>query len=240
MRFFPIWLGASALGLALGCQPAAVQPDPAPVTLAGNSPEAGKPAIAQASTAPAPTPRTPPPTEAPVGWLAFGDSLTQDAFATVLAWREVLGPNGPTPINAGVRGDTTTTALTRIDKALADHPSARFVGLAFGTNDVWGRMTVDEFRTNMQAMIDRVKAAGRTPVLATIPYSPESELEALPTYNQAIRALETANGLAPGPDLYALTQADESLIMADGVHMTPIGSQAIQRAWAETAVRMLR
>ncbi|MNS68861.1 multifunctional acyl-CoA thioesterase I and protease I and lysophospholipase L1 [compost metagenome] len=240
MRFFPIWLGASVLGLALGCQPAAVQPEPAPVTVAGNSPEVERAAIAAASTAPVPTPRTPPPTEAPVGWLAFGDSLTQDAFATILAWREVLGPNGPTPINAGVRGDTTTTALARIDGVLTAHPSARFVGLAFGTNDVWGRMTVAQFRTNMQALIDRVKAAGRTPVLATIPYSPESELASLPTYNQVLRELEAANGLPSGPDLYALTQADEALIMADGVHMTPVGSQAIQRAWAETAARMLR
>jgi acyl-CoA thioesterase-1 len=240
MRVFPIWLGASALGLALGCQPAAVQPDPAPVTVAGQGPEAERPAIAAASTTPVPTPRTPPPTEAPVGWLAFGDSLTQDAFATLVAWREVLGPNGPTPINAGVRGDTTTTALTRLDGVLADHPSARFVGLAFGTNDVWGRMTIEQFRANMQTMIDRVKAAGRTPVLATIPYSPESALAALPGYNQALRELETANGLTPGPDLYALTRSDESLLMPDGVHLTPIGSQAVQRAWAETAAGMLR
>jgi lysophospholipase L1-like esterase len=240
MRFFPIWLGASALGLALGCQPAAVQPDPAPVTVAGNSPEAERPAIAAASTAPVPIPRTPPPSEAPVGWLAFGDSLTQDAFATLVAWREVLGPNGPTPINAGVRGDTTTTALARIDGVLAEHPGARFVGLAFGTNDVWGRMTVEQFRANMQTLIDRVRAAGRMPVLATIPYSPESELAALPAYNQVIRDLETSNGLPPGPDLYALTLANESLIMPDGVHMTPVGSQAIQRAWAEVAARVTR
>ncbi|MFN3428903.1 MAG: SGNH/GDSL hydrolase family protein [Candidatus Sericytochromatia bacterium] len=240
MRVFPIWLGACALGLALGCQPAAVQPDPAPVTVAGNSPEAAGPAIASASTTPVPTPRTPPPTEAPIGWLAFGDSITQDAFALVMAWTEVLGTNGPAPINAGARGDTTTTALTRLDRALADHPNARFVGLAFGTNDAWGRMSVEQFRANMQAMIDRVKAAGRTPVLATIPYSPESELAALPEYNQAIRALEVSNGLPAGPDLYTLTQADESRLMPDGVHLTPAGSQAVQRAWAEVASRVAR
>jgi hypothetical protein len=55
-------------------------------------------------------------------WIAFGDSITQDAFAADLAWRGVLGEEGPSFVNAGVRGDTTINALARLDEVLAANP----------------------------------------------------------------------------------------------------------------------
>jgi lysophospholipase L1-like esterase len=240
MRLSPTWLPASLLLLALGCSKAGAPADPpsVPVTIAGGiavppaSPDATPP------RAPNPVPSGLEPRPAGASWLAFGDSLTQDAFGKALAWHEVLGPEGPAPVNAGVWGDTTTSALARLDRVLAEHPEARYVGLAFGTNDAWGRMPVDRFREQLQAMIDRVRAAGKVPVLATIPYSPESELAVLPDYNRAILALQAANGLPAGPDLYRLVQANEGYLQGDGVHMTPEGSQAIQRAWAEVAARL--
>jgi lysophospholipase L1-like esterase len=171
-------------------------------------------------------------------WLAFGDSITQDAFAVDLTWKERLGTQAPTPVNAGVRGETTSDALARVDRLLADHPQARYVGVAFGTNDVWGRATVETYRVRMQAIVDRIRAASKVPVLATIPYSPDSELDGLPAFNQAIAELQTANDLPQGPDLYTLIKANESYLRPDGVHMTPEGSQAIQRAWADVAARL--
>ena len=215
MRPHRTWTGAALLLAALGCQQASPPVVPSPVAITG------------AATLNQPKP----------AWLAFGDSITQDAFGSPQAWRAVLGADGPLQINAGVRGDTTTTALGRLARVLDDHPQARYVGLAFGTNDVWGRMPLAQFKAQLQAMIDQVRAANKVPVLATIPYSPESELSRLPEYNRAIRELEAANGLNDGPDLYSLVQDNEGYLSPDGVHMTPEGSQAIQRAWAEVASR---
>src|SRR5689334_12677644 len=110
MRLLPFWILASLAVIALGCQQAGTF-----VSTAG----------ATAPTPPVPVPRTPAPT-APGAtipevttvqheWLAFGDSITQDAFAVNLAWQDRLGTQGPVPVNAGVRGDTTTNALARVD-----------------------------------------------------------------------------------------------------------------------------
>lgn len=218
MHVKPIGIVISTLLVAMGCQQAGAPVAPAPIAVAGGA----------AVTANTPT------------WLAFGDSITQDAFAANVAWRSLLGTDGPQPINAGVRGDTTTTALGRLDGVLRDHPQATHVGVAFGTNDVWGRMTVEQFTMQLQQIVDRVRAAGKVPVLATIPYSPESELARLPEYNRAIARLQASNSLPAGPDLYTLVRDGNDLLGADGVHMTPSGSQAIQRAWADIANRLLR
>lgn len=231
-------LAAFFLGLALGCQQSGT-----PVSTTVTSLQAP---AAVAPATPVPSPRTPAPSVAPSPveiampseWLAFGDSITQDTFAVDLAWKERLGAQGPVPVNEGVRGDTTTNALVRIDEVLAAHPHARYVGVAFGTNDCWGGIPLETYRSQLQTIIDRIKAAGMTPVLATIPYSPDSELAKLPDFNRAIAELRAANGLPEGPDLYALVQANESYLRPDGVHMTPEGSQALQRAWADVAARL--
>src|SRR5690606_18360081 len=98
-------------------------------------------------------------------WLAFGDSLTQDAFAVNMAWKEVLGPAGPAPVNAGVGGDLAGGAIGRLDALLAAHPRARYVGVAFGTNDASGRVPLAVFEAQLQTMVDRIRAAGKEAVL---------------------------------------------------------------------------
>jgi lysophospholipase L1-like esterase len=99
-------------------------------------------------------------------------------------------------------------------------------------------MTVEQFTMQLQQIVDRVRAAGKVPLLATIPYSPESELAKVPEYNRAIARLQATNSLPAGPDLYTLIEADPTLLAPDGVHTTPQGSQAIQRAWADVAAKL--
>lgn len=64
---------------------------------------------------------------------------------------------------SGRGGETTTTLLTRFDKELAK-VSTKYVLLAIGTND----STIATYKTNMAALIAKVKAAGRVPILVTI------------------------------------------------------------------------
>jgi lysophospholipase L1-like esterase len=231
----PFWISAIAALWAIGCQPAGAPVVPtslgAPTVAATPQPQSG----------PTRTPvQTPPTTPASRTWIALGDSITQDAFAADVAWGSVLGTGAPAFVNAGVRGDTTADALERLDAVLAAYPEATVVGVAFGTNDVYGRVTVEAFKTNVGAIVARVKASGRTPVLSTIPYSPDTEMTNTPAYNGAILEVTSEQGLPAGPDLYALVQAHEDYLRPDGIHMTAEGSQAIQRAWAAIAGALYR
>ena len=59
-----------------------------------------------------------------------------------------------------------------IDEWLARNPDARFWALGYGTNDAAGDAgDPSRFKANLQTIIDRVRAAGRVPILATIPFA---------------------------------------------------------------------
>jgi acyl-CoA thioesterase-1 len=166
-------------------------------------------------------------------WLAFGDSITQLAFqAPPTAWASVLGASAPPIINAGVRGDTSLDALKRVDALLASVPRVSIVGVAFGTNDAYGVTSPADFETTMREIIRRIVASGKTPLIASIPYSPVTRMARLPAFNQAIASINSANRLIPGPDLYTWFQTHPEQLQADGIHPTDEGDQAIQRLWA--------
>lgn len=171
-------------------------------------------------------------------WLAFGDSITAGAFASPSAWARSLGA-GVTVRAVGMPGATAAEAVSRLTPALADHPSARFVALGFGTNDAYRGNTPGAFKTMMAAMVDRARADGRTPVIAMIPYGTDPKLGDVPAFNAAIAELRTEAGLPAGPDLYAHFRAHPEELAADGIHMTETGHQSIQRLWADVAKALM-
>jgi lysophospholipase L1-like esterase len=162
-------------------------------------------------------------------WLAFGDSITQAAFERPQA------PSLPGVQVVGMPGATAAEGVSQIGPALTAHPAARYVALGFGTNDAYRGNTPSSYRAMMKAMAERVRQAGKTPVIARIPFGARGELDDVPAFNQAIVELEAELGLKPGPDLYTHFKAHPEQIQSDGIHMTAEGSQAIQRMWAEVA-----
>ena len=97
--------------------------------------------------------------------LDFGDSLTagyglpaKEAFPARLgAWLRTRGVAARV-IDAGVSGDTTTDGLARLDWALADRPD--LVILALGANDALRGIDPATVRTNLDKMLQKIKAAG--------------------------------------------------------------------------------
>ena len=94
-------------------------------------------------------------------------------------------------------------------------------------------------------MIDKVKAAGRTPVIPHIPYSSDlgdagvPSYADIPSYNAVIDQLVQSNQLTTGPDLYAFFMAHPDQLMADGLHPSNEQGQAsINQLWA-TAMQPL-
>jgi acyl-CoA thioesterase-1 len=179
-------------------------------------------------------------------WFFMGDSITafsydraaahQPAFATLI--------NGASPaffpamINGGVGSETTINALARVDDALTLNSDYRIFALSYGTNDSTGTVSAAAFRTNLQMIIDRVKAAGRTPILARIPFANDGGHAAIPAYNTVIDDLTRTNQLRPGPDLYTWFQTHTNQFMPDNLHPNDAGQLAINQLWA-TAMRSL-
>jgi lysophospholipase L1-like esterase len=188
-------------------------------------------------------------------WIFYGDSITQDGMhhdtrtaesgGTVRSFSDevhALAPDHfPLFQNGGVGGLRSEDGAAHIDEWLALFPG-RFVTLDFGTNDAnagaGDNTIVQPFHDNMEAMVEKVVAAGKTPIIPTIPWGATPELRAnVPVLNDEIRRLREQNPeIVAGPDLYALYEANRQLIGPDGVHPTwDHGYAALRQAWARFA-----
>jgi acyl-CoA thioesterase-1 len=174
-------------------------------------------------------------------WFFMGDSITAFAydrtnppsFATLID-TATAHAYFPAMINGGIGGELTSSGLARIDEALALNPDYRFFAITYGTNDSWGNKTdTSAFRGNLQMMIDKIKAAGRTPVLSRVPYSADGAHETLAQFNAVVDDLTRTNQLQVGPDFtsYFMHHADQ--LQDDHVHPAPAGRQAMNQLWAD-------
>jgi acyl-CoA thioesterase-1 len=186
-------------------------------------------------------------------WFLMGDSITAFAFDRASAHQpsfakaiNTAAPSFyPAMINGGIGGETSAGALARLQQVLDVNPDYRFITLNYGTNDV--SVAPSTFKSNMQSMIDMVKAAGRIPVIPHIPYSGDGNHNSLPQYNTVIDQLVATNQLIAGPDLYAHFMANQTEFvcppcggarMTDNLHPNDVGLEAMNTLWA-SAMRSL-
>ena len=98
--------------------------------------------------------------------IAFGDSLTAGYGAQPGEdWPSRLSATLGTPIvNAGVSGDTTQSALARIEAdVLARDPRIVIVGL--GGNDFLSNTAIETTETNLRTIVQRIEGSGAAVVL---------------------------------------------------------------------------
>jgi acyl-CoA thioesterase-1 len=100
--------------------------------------------------------------------LVFGDSLVaglglpeSEGFVPQMQAALDTAGAGVTLVNGGASGDTTGTALARLDWALGDRPAG--VLLELGANDMLEGVPVDTVRQNLEAIMDKL-AAQKLPV----------------------------------------------------------------------------
>lgn len=190
------------------------------------------------------------------GWLFLGDSITArwaghssvyaEDGALVRSFSDLVAEQTsqrrhPVAVNAGTSCAKSFDALAWMDDALAEFPG-RYVALSFGTNDGWGGYgNADEFYDHMSALADVVVAAGKVPVVPSIPWPNNGGDWAAGTreLNAAIEKLsQSRDDVVAGPDLYALTRGRPELFGPDGdVHPNGAGIAAMRAAWADLAVR---
>ena len=99
----------------------------------------------------------------------------------------------------------------------------------------------EQFMMHAKAVLfgDRVRAAGGVPILATIPFSSDSQHQYIPEFNRVVSELRAANALPAGPDLYTwfATHSDE---LRDGVHPNERGIVSTNRLWSEAVDALYR
>lgn len=99
------------------------------------------------------------------GVIAFGDSLTAGyGAAPGEDYPSRLSTiAGVTVQNAGVSGDTTESALSRLDEVIARNPRIVIVGL--GGNDFLRRVDLSTTEANLRTIVRRIQTAGAMVVL---------------------------------------------------------------------------
>ena len=174
------------------------------------------------------------------GWKFGGDSITANSMghkSTNDSFDQLVhasATNEPAFEMAGHGGWSTATLLANIDAFLADFPGLYF-GLSLGTNDAPGNDPA-AYLANMAALVDKVLAAGKIPVIPTIPYTGEPTHVTIPAYNAQIQALYVTYGpkLVHGPDLYSVIYAGRATMFNNptDLHPNETGNAAIRQAWA--------
>jgi len=182
-------------------------------------------------------------------FVAIGDSITYgtgdndfaDGIGFVPVLQNLLSTARGYPIsivNAGVGGVDSAYGAENISTTLSDYPQAKYFLVLYGTNDadiLRPPVAKEVYKTNMQAILSAIRAAGKTPYLAKVPYStnPGSSISSILEYNAAIGELVAENGITVSPpDFYALFQSNTSLLNADGLHPNGVGYQSMANLWA--------
>lgn len=169
-------------------------------------------------------------------WLFVGDSITsgvldrapahQPSFPEAVAARHP--GHFPAAVAAGKGRLHHADALRLVDDALALNPDARVVALSFGSND-WDPVA---FRADLVAVVHRVRAAGKIPIVPRIPYRSDAPADFPGRLDRVVDEVTAELGLLPGPDLHAFFAAHPERL-ADGLHPDDEGAVQLIRLWAD-------
>jgi lysophospholipase L1-like esterase len=169
----------------------------------GGSPASSLPAVATSAPAKPTAARSEPPAKADACSVYFwGDSISA-----------LTAPRLGATLKLKTHGVVGGTALAAQTALLQDELVARFVVIEYGTNDA---NSLAPFEPAMRAMLERIKAVGRTPVVVGLSNATVGELAVHANYNLIAKSLASEYG-ALFVDWAAVPWSPADL-MADGVH----------------------
>jgi acyl-CoA thioesterase-1 len=177
--------------------------------------------------------------------LAFGDSLTagyglpqNEAFPAQLEARLTRLGVAARVVNAGVSGDTTSSALLRLDWALAGKPD--LVILEEGFNDALRHLPLALVRANLDEMIKRIKASGSRVLLAGA-LAPRNWGERYAArFDQIYPDLARAHHVLLYPFFLDGVALQPRLNQEDGLHPNKEGAAVLAARIAPYVVRILK
>jgi acyl-CoA thioesterase-1 len=164
--------------------------------------------------------------------VCFGDSLTAGfgvdpgkSFPDVLQAELDRGGYRYRIVNFGVSGDTTQDGLDRLPLVLAEKP--QMVVLEFGANDGLRGQPVSIAEGNLAQMIEALKKAGVTTVLAGITLPPNYGPDYIRKFNAMYAALAAKYKLSLIPFLLADVAGHPNLMQQDGLHPNTTGTRLV-------------
>ena len=190
---------------------------------------------------------------------AFGDSITEglcrgvcNGYFQVLD--SMMDANGRQVgiINGGLGGELTHNGVKRIDIFLAENPTyvknnhcpwqsqfegkrGRIILIMEGANDAIHGVSWNTTRDNLRYMIQKSKAVGVIPVIATVTPDYKYNMGScnggiIGTYNSAIRALAASEQVTLADQCNA-TDHDWGNLTCEGLHPTYNGDVRISNTW---------
>ncbi|MDQ1314280.1 MAG: acyl-CoA thioesterase [Pseudomonadota bacterium] len=160
--------------------------------------------------------------------VAFGDSLTHGTGASEdTAYPAVLETlTGRTVINAGVPGDTTSSALQRLPAVLAEH-EPRLVLLCLGGNDMLRKQPESATENNLRLLVQTIRASGAEVMLIGVP-EPKLFGGAPDFYGRVAEDM----GLPLEQDIFSDVLKDNRL-KSDPIHANAAGYRVVAERLAE-------
>jgi lysophospholipase L1-like esterase len=196
------------------------------------------------------------------GWFFDGDSITANCMGhnKVLAEDEnnpgkqitiatpsfgeqvnaIVGNNTPAQENGGIPGFTSGDMIAYLAGWLQHIPS-KYVTINLGTNDAANSGNAAAFYASMRQLVQAVIAAGKIPVVPTIPYSTDpARLANIPALNDQIRALYLAYPIiVAGPDLWTYFRNNPRYVSTDHLHPNAQGCVAYRTLWSQFAAKRM-
>ena len=164
--------------------------------------------------------------------VAFGDSLTagfgvstEESYPAQLQRKlDQIGYRYQV-INAGVSGDTTAGGVRRIDWVLKSRPHLVIVEL--GANDGLRGLDLKETRSNLEQILQRLRAAGVTVVLAGMKLPPNYGAEYEGRFTALYGDLARRYDATYLPFFLEGVAAHPALNQTDGIHPTGEGYRLV-------------
>jgi acyl-CoA thioesterase-1 len=127
--------------------------------------------------------------------------------------------------NAGISGNTTKDGLERIERVIAQHPG--IVVVEFGGNDGLRGLPVEQTKTNLAEIIERLQKAGAQIVLAGITLPPEYGPAYIGRFDAMYTALARQFHVRLLPFLLQDVYGVPGDMQADQTHATAKGNQQV-------------
>jgi acyl-CoA thioesterase-1 len=178
--------------------------------------------------------------------VVFGDSLTSgpgldrdDTYPALLQEKVDDNDYEFRVVNAGVSGDTTTEALTRLDAALV--PEARVLILALGMNDGLRGVPVATVERNLAAIIERARSRQLAVLLCQMEAPPLDGFKYTVEFHRLYARLATRFDVPLVPFFLFGIAGDPRLNMPDRIHPNADGHKLIAEAiWSYLEPLLMR
>ena len=172
--------------------------------------------------------------------LVLGDSIsaawginTEEGWVALLQQRLIDMQYNYHVVNASVSGDTTRTALNRLDDALQQHQPAIII-VALGGNDGLRGLPFSEIEASLSAIIEKSQQAGVSVLLAGVRLPPNYGAYYNSRFATLFQNLSEKYKVPLVPKILDQVADDSTLMQADRTHPTAEGQkQVLENVWPQ-------